>query len=160
MTEPQPFKRPIRILVTGSRKWRTPETVWQSLEEAWHDATQVYPGHPLVIVHGDQPGCPDYEAKVWAVSLSRLGEPIREEPHPADWGGDCPPTCPTEDPEHRKPRVGGGTYCPKAGLRRNQNMVDLGADLCLAFIKNRSGGASFTATRAEAAGIPTRRFTA
>jgi hypothetical protein len=39
-------------------------------------------------------------------------------------------------------------------------MVDLGADICLAFIKDQSAGASHCAARAIAAGIPTLKFTA
>lgn len=53
-----------------------------------------------------------------------------------------------------------GIYNPQAGLVRNRKMVDLGADLCLAFIRNGSRGASHCARLAEEAGIPTRRYTA
>ena len=41
-----------------------------------------------------------------------------------------------------------------AGYRRNRDMVALGADQCVAFIRDHSPGASHTVALAHAAGIP------
>lgn len=48
----------------------------------------------------------------------------------------------------------------RAGYLRNLRMVEAGADVCLAFIRNQSRGASHCAAWADLAGIPTTVYAA
>jgi hypothetical protein len=138
-----------RILITGSRSWPDLQLLADILMETWHDATQN--GHPnIVVVHGGADGA-DTLARLWAEAHG-----IPAETHPADWTGPCADTCP---PGHRRARRDGTDYCPLAGHRRNQAMVNLGADLCIAFHHNRSTGTADAIRRATAAGIPVRTVT-
>lgn len=127
----------MRILVTGSRDWIEWETVWNAL----YEESQKAPANGTVtVVHGDCPTGADRMARGWCADMAHhfetfwRGVSIVEERHPADWK----------------------RYGKSAGPRRNREMVNLGADLCLAFIRNNSPGASKTAEWAERAGIPTR----
>lgn len=135
-----------RLLVTGSRNWTDTGRLHLELGRA---ARELSPTLDLVIVHGAAAGA-DTDADQWA-AIHGIGR----EPHPADWDGPCQDSC---KPGHRRPRPQGGTYCPAAGVHRNQAMVDLGAHLCVAFIYDRSAGATGCANLAQAAGILTRRF--
>ena len=121
---------PYRILVTGSRDWTDHDTVRDAL------ATAIYQNVPAVIVHGACPRGADAMASWWARRFRHLN--ILEEPHPANW------------------QLEG----KRAGFIRNARMVNLGADICLAFVRNGSRGASHTAQLAAEAGIEVRRWTA
>lgn len=161
---------PYRVLVTGSRTWTDADTVFGAFLDALPDPIQA--GRHYVFVHGDCPDGPDSlvepfcDNEAWWVDNS--GAALYAEPHPADWDR-CAPGC---KPSHRCRRRDGSTYCPAAGLRRDAEMVRLGADLCLAFIDpcakpdcrkpkpHGSHGASHTADLAERAGIPVKRWAA
>jgi hypothetical protein len=84
-----------------------------------------------VLVHGNARGADRIAAQIWET----WGLPT--EPHPvtdADWAA-----------SHA------------AGHHRNARMIHAGADVCLAFIRDQSPGASSCAARATSAGIPTYR---
>lgn len=83
-----------------------------------------------VLVSG---GCPTGADRLAETLWVQWGGSI--ERHPADW-----------------------SLGRKAGPLRNQKMVDLGADTCLAFIRKRSKGSSGCADMAEKAGIKTIRY--
>lgn len=86
----------------------------------------------VTLVSGNCPTGADFICEEIARSAGWLVEL-----HPANWG------------MHNK----------KAGFIRNKAMVDAGADVCLAFIKNNSKGATMCADLAEKAGIRTVRIT-
>jgi hypothetical protein len=121
---------PYRVLVTGSRDWDDDTAIGEALSEA---IRPVWHDRDVVIVHGACPSGADQLAHEWAEVFGAAVER-----HPANW------------------QING----KRAGFIRNQHMVNLGADLVLAFIRNGSRGASHTADLAEQAGIETRRFTA
>ena len=63
------------------------------------------------------------------------------------WGGHV-----ERHPAQWRPR---GVLDRSAGFRRNEAMIALGADVCLAFIQDESTGATHTAAVAREARIPT-----
>jgi len=87
---------------------------------------------PITIIHGDARGADRYAAQI----AEGLGYNV--ESFPAQWQ----------------------THGRRAGYLRNIEMVRAGADLCLAFIKNGSRGASMCADLAERDGVETRRYLA
>jgi YspA, cpYpsA-related SLOG family len=122
-----------RVLVTGSRSWRNSAVINAALGELLGEHRK------LTVVHGACPLGADVMAQEWVVNAfrySNLGI-VNSEPHPANWA----------------------RYGRAAGFRRNAEMVALGADLCLAFIRGGSHGATHCAEMAEKAGILVRRIT-
>lgn len=140
-----------RILITGSRAWSDAQLLADTLLDAWHDATQD--GYDsIVIVHGGAEGA-DTLAELWA-----RGNGLDFELHEADWE-ECAPNCPP-GPGHRKTNRRGDEYCPTAGHRRNQRMVDAGADLVVAFLVGPAKGTRDCMRRAEKARLPVRHIEA
>ena len=133
----------MRVLVTGSRDWIDRLTIYRALNEVCKEFDLNYesdehgntmPDHSkITVVHGHCPTGADHWADEWCI-----GNFFMAERHPAEWE----------------------KYGKSAGFRRNAEMVNLGADLCLAFIKDGSRGATHTADLAEKAGIETRRWIA
>lgn len=134
----------MRILVTGSRDWEDRLAVYRVLNEVCEEfdlnfipdeyGNTLPDPTKITVVHGACPSGADLWTDEWCV-----GSLFKAETHPvdpADWK-----------------RLG-----RRAGPMRNQEMVDMGADLCLAFIKNNSRGATHCSTAAEKAGIPVRYY--
>ena len=118
-------KNNYRILITGSRDWDDEGKIKFALAEA-AKASAGY--DDIVIVSG---ACPTGADLLCEIEAFRLGWQV--ERHPANWK----------------------LYAKRAGFIRNKNMVQMGANVCIAFIKNASKGASHTAGLAQEAGIAT-----
>lgn len=118
-----------RLLVTGSRTW----TDYSVIRDVLYISFLQLGGNsePITLVHGGAKGADSMAGEIWA---RNSGMPV--EVHRAMWE----------------------MFGRRAGFQRNQEMVALGADLGLAFIKDSSAGASQCAALAEAAGIPVRYF--
>jgi hypothetical protein len=104
---------------------------WDTIVNAIEWVSKDVSFDQVTVVHGGAHG-----ADSMADEIAR-GSGVKVEIHYADWKW----------------------HGARAGLIRNQEMVDAGADVCLAFIKNNSRGASHCANAAERAGIPVRRYT-
>ncbi len=131
----------MRILVTGSRSWTDEKVILGALLEQWHTCGDD--PELMTLVHGAARGADSIAAGIaddWGWWV---------EPHPVSrttW-----------------------KYDRQAGFHRSQRMVDLGADVCLAFIAvcvkstchrprpHDSHGAADCADRADKAGIRTLR---
>lgn len=134
----------MRVLITGSREFNDARTVMRGITVAIETLIKKFPDDKeIVIVHGAAKGA-DTLAENYvhntALYLSEKGYRIRQEKNPAKWD------------QHGR----------GAGPIRNQEMVDKGADICVAFVKvgaaNR--GTTDCANRARKAGIEVLEFKA
>ena len=129
-----------RVLVTGSREWKDREAIYKALTKAVKDNSH---GWRVILVHGDARG-----ADRMADSVAReMGWSI--EKHPARWE-EHTDNCPHY---HEGERV-----CMDSGKRRNKEMVELGADVCVAFVKDNSTGTAHCMTLAAKKNIPVIRI--
>lgn len=114
--------------LTGSRDWSDRDAIARALNIARAEMSEAGIDAP-VLVSG---ACPTGADRIAEEAWEGLGLPV--ERHPADWG--------------RHGRA--------AGPIRNQRMVDLGADICLAFLLPGSRGTLHCMNAAKKAGIEVR----
>lgn len=134
----------MRILITGSRDWPFQEVVHRAIEDAIFNYISADPppegtryAEGVTIVHGAcEFGGADIHAQAHA-----LVRGYTNEPHPVG-------------------QKSLATHGKRAYYLRNQQMVDAGADICLAFNYNNSRGTTMTIDLAKKAGIPVKEFTA
>ena len=119
----------LKVLVTGSRDWTDPGAIELEIFRALYETKTTF--SEAVLIHGACPSGADAMADAYARANGM--HIIRR---PADWD----------------------RYGKRAGYVRNAELVDLGPDVCLAFIRQKSRGATMTADLAEGAGIEVRRF--
>lgn len=119
----------MRVLVTGSRDWPDHEDLpLGSDKSVWWTLGNLGVLNGDTVVHGACPTGADEQAGVYARMHCCV-----EERHPAQWD----------------------KYGKSAGFRRNAEMVALGADFLVAFIKDDSKGTTHTLDLAIKAGMAT-----
>jgi hypothetical protein len=118
----------MRVLITGSREWGTDP----AHEGIMRNILAELP-EDAVVVHGDARGADSMAELGWGLRWGRTTER-----HPANWN-----------------RQADGTYDKAAGFKRNEKMVNLGADLCIAFVHGESNGTQHCAKYAISRGVDT-----
>jgi len=140
----------MKLLVTGSRNLTYPkhgEIIGRLIQTAVSNA----PRHGIevssnVLIHGMAEGMDKISA---AIGL-RMG--FTTAAYPAKWSGPCiPGVC---ESDHRRYNKRGGSYCPAAGVYRNQEMVDLKPDFAIVCPIPASKGTFDCFQRIKKAGIP------
>lgn len=119
----------MRILITGSRTWSNEAVIENEIATVMYE-NKVGASCYVTLVVGGARGADQIAQKYGEEAGMHI------ELHAADWD----------------------RYGKAAGPIRNQEMVDSGADICLAFIAPGSKGARDCADRAKKAGIEVREF--
>ncbi|WP_051047367.1 SLOG family protein [Nocardia asiatica] len=123
-----------RLLITGSRHWPDENAVWESIAMAV--AENLPDGGTVTVVHGGCPTGADHFAHTWfSLPICDPDYRVVEEVYLAEWR----------------------LFGKAAGMRRNAEMVALGADLVLAFplpgARSLSRGTWDCVDRARIAGL-------
>lgn len=113
-----------RLLITGSRNWTDAVQMSEVLRDVWKNVFESNP--ETILVHGAARGADLMAKAIW----EKRGLPT--EAHPADW------------------KKNGKS----AGIKRNCDMVDLGADYLIAFLRPESKGARHCLMIAQMRDIP------
>lgn len=163
-----------RILFTGSRSYSDRWMVRMIITGLVADGFNFSAGDrhmPIWICHGDAPGL---DTLVKEEARQHRAALLRVKPYPADWQR-CAPNhphvpCPDDGGRHRRRKarytlnssLQDETFCPIAGLRRNQDMLDdFKPSLVLAFFDkpySESRGTKDMCERAIHAGVPHHRI--
>jgi hypothetical protein len=125
----------MRILITGGRSWDNYWTINDAILDvcSWQDKMNLDPDFnpsSITVIHGNARGADTLAGEIAKVHLMAV------EVYPARWD----------------------IYGRGAGPIRNQEMVDSGADICLAFLMPGSVGTADCVKRAEKAGIEVRKY--
>lgn len=124
----------MRVIVTGSRDHKNPDAVWKALDGIF---AELHPGELMVVVEGGADGVDTFARNWTRFAMNVRPSRVKLETHKADW-----------------------SMGKQAGHWRNQHMVNLDADLCLAFPWPGAGnrGTADCARRAREAGIEVREI--
>ena len=122
-----------RILITGSRDWDDADLIAteSSLADEMIGHVEHFKIANPILVSGS---CPNGADAMAEEAWRERGWPIEQ--HPAAWE----------------------KYGKRAGFVRNAEMVNSGADVCFAFIRNASNGATMTRKLAITSGITTHTY--
>lgn len=121
---------PVQVLITGSRNWSSLSAIVDALGGFCNDYGTIPTG--IVLISG---ACPTGADKLCEKFWEAHGGVVNR--FPANWE----------------------KYGRRAGFVRNAEMVDLQPDICFAFIKDNSKGASMTRDLAVKKGISTITYT-